>query len=214
MSTIAIFGGTGYAGEHIVEAAVTAGHDVQSFSRKENAEQVAHARYAIGSLTDPDARAKALEGADVVVVAVSPRGDMAGNVRAAVAALAADAQAAGVRLGVVGGAGSLHVAEGGPLLLDTPEFPEAFKAEALEMTGVLDDLRASDEQLDWFFVSPAGTFGAYAPGEYRGEYRVGGDVLLTDAAGQSAISGADFGVAIVDEIESAAHKRARFTVAY
>ena len=63
-------------------------------------------------------------------------------------------------------------------------------------------------------VSPAGGFGSYNPGEFRGEYRVGGDVLLTDAEGNSDISGADFGVAIVDEIEVPAHRRKRFTVAY
>jgi putative NADH-flavin reductase len=39
-------------------------------------------------------------------------------------------------------------------------------------------------------------------------------VLLTDAEGRSEISGADFGVAVVDEIEDPKHRRARFTVAY
>lgn len=214
MSTIAIFGGSGYAGSHIAEAAAVNGHVVRSFSRGEVAEQNAQVTYERGSIDDPAVRARALEGADVVISAISPRGDMAGATRGAIAALAADAAAAGVRLGVVGGAGSLLVAEGGPRVVDTPDFPEAFKAEALEMGEVLEDLRASDPALDWFFVSPAATFGAYAPGEYRGEYRVGGDVLLTDAQGESAIGGADFGVAVVDEIESGAHRRERFTVAY
>ncbi len=63
-------------------------------------------------------------------------------------------------------------------------------------------------------MSPAGSFGPWAAGEYTGEYRVGGDVLLTDAAGESAISGADFGVGVVDEIETPEHRRARFTLAY
>ncbi len=82
------------------------------------------------------------------------------------------------------------------------------------MSRVLDDLRASPDSLDWFLVSPAATFGAHAPGVYRGEYRVGGDVLLTDDDGNSAISGADFGAAVVDEVVEPAHRRARFTVAY
>lgn len=82
------------------------------------------------------------------------------------------------------------------------------------MAGVLEDLRSSSESLDWFFVSPAGGFGSHNPGEFRGEYRIGGDVLLTDADGNSDIGGADFGVAIVDEIEAPAHRRKRFTVAY
>jgi putative NADH-flavin reductase len=72
----------------------------------------------------------------------------------------------------------------------------------------------SDDALDWFFLSPAAVFGAYAPGEAVGTYRVGDDVLLADAEGNSAISGADLADAVVDEIERPAHRRARFTVAY
>ncbi|GAB3216986.1 hypothetical protein GCM10027586_10200 [Kineococcus gypseus] len=120
----------------------------------------------------------------------------------------------GARLGVVGGAGSLLVAEGGPRLVDTEGFPDAFKPEALEAAAVLDDLRASEESLDWFYVSPAAGFGAFAPGERTGTYRTGGDLLLTDASGESFVSGDDFALAVADEVDSAAHRRQRFTVAY
>lgn len=214
MTRVTVIGGSGYAGSHIVEAAAVRGLEVTSMSRGEAAEQVAGVRYATGSITDPADRAAAIEHADVVVVAVSPRGDMAGRTRSAIAELAAEAAAAGVRLGVIGGAGSLLQHEGGPRVMDDPEFADAIKPEASEMGGVLDDLRSAPEALDWFLVSPAATFGAWAAGEYRGEYRIGGDVLLTDADGASEISGADFGVAIVDEIEEPKHHRARFTVAY
>ncbi len=114
-----VIGGTGFAGAHIVEAAAVAGLAVRSVSRRESAMQIAGVDYEIGSITDPAARARALNGADVVIVAVSPRGEMAGQVRPAIAALAAEAAAAGVRLGVIGGAGSLRVAEDGPLLIDS-----------------------------------------------------------------------------------------------
>ncbi|WP_428833562.1 NAD(P)-dependent oxidoreductase, partial [Pseudoclavibacter helvolus] len=113
-----------------------------------------------------------------------------------------------------GGAGSLFGAEGGPRLADTDGFPEPVKPEAAEMAGVLDDLRASAPELDWFYVSPAAAFGSWAPGEATGDYRVGGDILLTDANGDSNISGADFAAAILTEIETPAHRRARFGVAY
>lgn len=208
-----VIGGTGFAGRHIVEAAAVAGLNVRSISRREAAMQIANVDYETGSITDPAARARALDGSDVVIVAISPRGDMAGQVRPAIAALAAEAAEAGVRLGVIGGAGSLYVAEGGPLVIDAG-FPEEIKPEAAEMSGVLDDLRAAPEPLDWFLVSPAAVFGEHAPGVYRGEYRVGGDVLLTDEDGNSEISGADFGAAVVDEVTQPAHRRTRFTVAY
>lgn len=63
-------------------------------------------------------------------------------------------------------------------------------------------------------MSPAGGFGAYAPGERTGTYRVSDDLLLVDEAGNSALSAEDLGVAIVDEVEKPAHHRARFHVAY
>ena len=214
MASLVVFGGSGFAGGHIVEAAAVRGLDVQSISRNESAMQVAGASYATGSILDPADRARVLAGADTAIVAIPPRGDMAGKMRSAIAEIAKDSQAAGVRLGVIGGAGSLHTAEGGPRLFESPEFPSAFLAESVEMGDVLDDLRAWEGPLDWFYVSPAVEFGASAPGEYRGEYRLGGDVVLSDNAGRSAISGADFGVALIDEIEEASHHRTRFTVAY
>src|SRR3546814_3715312 len=55
------------------------------------------------------------------------------------------------------------------------------------MAGVLDVLRASPQALDWFLVSPAIVFGSHAPGEATGHYRVGGDVVLRDDNGVSAI---------------------------
>ena len=64
----------------------------------------------------------------------------------------------GAGVGVVGGAGGSLVSEGGPRLVDT-DFPEEFKAEALEMIGVLDDLRETGSAHDWFFIHPAGGFG-------------------------------------------------------
>lgn len=212
MARISVFGGTGYAGSNIAAEAARRGHQVTSFSRNLPEQPIDGVRYSQGSLLDPADRAAALE-ADVVVVTVAPRGDMEGQVRKGIQALATEAEQAGVRVGVIGGAGSLHVAEGGPLLFETEGFPAEYKPESLEMADALDDLRGT-ERLDWFYVSPPAAFGGFAPGEPRGAYRVGGDVLLSDDEGNSFIGGADFGRALVDEIERPAHRRARFTVAY
>lgn len=214
MTKIAVFGGSGYAGGHIVEAAAVAGHDVVSLTRRESAEQIGGVHYLTGTIEDAADRARALSGAEVAIVAVSARADMLGRVRPAIAELAKEAADSGTRLGVIGGAGSLLEREGGDLLLNSPGFSPDAKPEAVEMRGVLEDLLASDEKLDWFYVSPAGKFGPWAAGEYTGDYRVGGHILLTDEAGQSTISGADFGIAVVDEIETSTHHRAQFTVAY
>lgn len=214
MTRVSIVGGSGYAGSHVAEAATVRGLEVKSFTRREAAEQIAGVKYATGSIADAADRARMLEGTDAVVVAISPRGDMAGRVRPLLAEFASEAAAEGVRLGVIGGAGSLLQYEGGPRLVDSSDFAEEYKAEAEEMAGVLEDLRATPESFDWFFVSPAADFGPWIAGEFRGEYRVGGDVVLKDAEGKSEIGGADFGLAITDELETPRHHRARFTVAY
>ncbi len=213
MARITVIGGTGYAGSGVVKAAAARGHEVTSYSRHVPAQQVDGVTYQTGSVLEASVARAAVEGADVVVVALSPRADMAGHVAGAVAQVAAIAQETGVRLGVIGGAGSLQMAPGGPRILDG-DVPPEYKPEMLEMAEVLGNLKASDESLDWFYFSPAAGFGAFAPGETTGKYRLGGDVLVTDAEGHSKLSNGDLGLAILDEIEQPAHRRARFTAAY
>lgn len=216
MARITVLGGTGYAGSNLVAVAAQRGHEVVSYSRGLPEALISGVDYRTGDVTDPATLAAAVDGADVVVSALSPRGALEGEgvLRGVEGRLADAAASAGVRLGVIGGAGSLLVAPGGPKLVDTPAFPDEVKPEAREMGAVLEDLRASDSALDWFYVSPAGGFGAWAAGEATGVYRLGDDILLVDDAGESNISGADLAAAIVDEIEKPAHRRARFTVAY
>lgn len=212
MSNIAVIGGTGYAGRHIVAEAAGRGHTVLSVARKVAGERVPGVTYVEGTLLDVPSLLAELQGVDAVVVAVAPRGDMEGLVRPNIEALASTLPES-VRLGVVGGAGGSLVAPGGPRLVDSG-FPEEFKAEALEMIGVLDDLQAEQSDRDWFFIHPAGGFGAFNPGERHGTYRDGGDVLVVDENGDSFISGEDFAIAVVDEIENPKHSRGRFTVGY
>lgn len=216
MTRIHILGGTGYAGAHIARTAAERGHDVVSFSRNMPEEATAGVAYRTGDVLDEAFLASAFDGADVVVSALSPRGELGGdgNLRALLREAAGLAAERGVRFGVVGGAGSLFTEPGGPRYVDTPEFLEIARPESLELAGALDDLDAAEERLDWFLVSPAAEFGAHAPGEATGHYRVGGDVLLYDDHGVSAISGADLALSVVDEIERPAHHRRRFTVAY
>ncbi|MFJ4161234.1 NAD(P)-dependent oxidoreductase [Microbacterium testaceum] len=213
MPRIAVIGGTGYAGSHIVTEAVRRGHTVVSVARSVPAERIEGATYVEGTVLDVPGLVAELEGVDVVVSAVAPRGDMEGKLRPAIAELVA-ALPDGVRIGVVGGAGGSLVAEGGPRLVDTAEFTEEFKPEALEAYGILEDLQADDTGRDWFYIHPAGGFGAWAPGERTGSYRDGGDVLVVDDEGNSFIGGADFAIAVLDEIEKPKHTRERFTVGY
>ena len=65
--------------------------------------------------------------------------------------------------------------------------------------------------VNWTYVSPPALIG---PGCRIGKYRIGGDQLLTDAAGTSTISWIDFAAALIDELETNAHPKSRITVAY
>ncbi len=125
--------------------------------------------------------------------------------------LTAAAKCGGVmRVLVVGGAGSLLTGAGGPALVDAPQFPAAVKAEALAGRAFLEVLRG-ERVLAWTFLSPSADF---FPGTRTGHFRLGGDELLVDGEGHSRISMEDFAVALVDEIETPAHVRQRFTVGY
>lgn len=113
------------------------------------------------------------------------------------------------RFMVVGGAGGLEVAPGRKLL-DTPDFPAAFRAEATAADAFLGTLRGEPE-LEWGVLSPSANFAA---GVRTGRFRSGRDQLLTDPQGQSSISMEDFAIALVDELEHPEHVHQRFTVGY
>ncbi len=213
MARIVVIGGTGYVGRHIVQEAVSRGHEVVSVSRSVPSDPVEGAVNVQASVRDLDSLGDVLDGADAVVSALSPRGDMENAVLDVLASLIAKLSGTTTRLGVVGGAGGSLSAPGGPRLIDL-DFPEEYKHEAQVGVDSLALLRASGPGLDWFLVHPAEVFGPWAAGERTGTYRDGGDVVVRDAEGNSFISGADFAIAVVDEIETGAHRRDRFTVGY
>ncbi|WP_416374581.1 NAD(P)H-binding protein [Kocuria rosea] len=80
MARLAVLGGTGYTGGHIVAKAVRAGHHVTSYSRTAPSEPVDEVTYRTGSLTDAAIREHAVAGADVVIGALAPRGELEGSV--------------------------------------------------------------------------------------------------------------------------------------
>ena len=213
MSRIVVIGGTGYAGSHIVAEAARRGHTALSVARTAASDRQEGVTYIEGSLLDVPGLVAEIQGAEVVILSVPARGEMAGLVRPAVAELVATLQP-GTRIGVIGGAGGSLSAPGGPRVIDLPSFTEEYKPEAFEAIGILEDLQAGDPPVDWFFVHPAGGFGMWNPGERTGSYRDGGDVIVTDADGESFISGADLAVAVLDEIEAPKYTRERFTVGY
>ncbi|MET9413887.1 NAD(P)H-binding protein [Streptomyces klenkii] len=199
---IIVLGATGMAGSRIADEAVARGHAVTAVARHHDAQ--APARDGLNRVT-ADAAAPDLpfDGADAVVSALPAR--------AALPLLPAlVARAAGRRLLFVGGAGSLRLPNG-ERVIDQPGFREEWKPEASAHVDLLDALRALPDDVDWTFLSPSALF---LPGERTGAFRLGGDDLLAEADGTSRISAEDYAVALLDEIETPAHRRQRFTVGY
>ncbi|QDW16791.1 MULTISPECIES: NAD(P)-dependent oxidoreductase [unclassified Micrococcus] len=211
MTAITVVGGTGYAGAAIVAEAARRGHTVTAISRTAPGTQAESVRYVTGDLTRsvPD-----IAGAEVVVAALSPRGDNAGKLRDAYRSLAQAAATNGARFVGIGGFSSLRPAQGAPRFVEGDDLPPEFAAEAREMNDILTDLATGSVDVDWLFVSPAAEFGSHAPGEALGRYRVSGEVALFDQDGKSAISGADFARAVLDEIETPTRHRAQIHFAY
>ncbi|THG31858.1 NAD(P)-dependent oxidoreductase [Naasia lichenicola] len=214
MTQIVLLGGTGYTGANIAAEAVSRGHSVISWSRTLPESPIDGVSYETGSLLDPAVLRRAISGADVVIGTLSPRGELAGKQRMLYGSIAEQLAGTGTRWGVVGGFSSLRPAEGAARFADSGEVPAEYLQEAQELSGVADDLGSSPDDLDWFFLSPAAVYGSYVPGEKLGRYRVGGEVAIFDEKGESVISGADYATAVIDEIETPAHHRAQFGVAY
>jgi len=205
MSQIAIIGATGRAGSQLLEEALRRGHQVTAIARHASAKLAGRpgVRAVDLDVLDGAALAAALKGHDAVFSA-------AHFATVPAAAVVGPTQAAGVpRLLVVGGAGSLFAAPG-LKVIDTPDFPAAYRPEAAAGGAFLDALRA-EPALDWSFLSPSAEF---VDGERTTHFRLGGDDLLVSAEGRSWISFADFAIALLDEFEQPRHSRRRFTVGY
>jgi putative NADH-flavin reductase len=200
---IAVYGATGMIGSRVVTEALARDHEVTGITRT-GGEQPADVRAIQGDAGDVDLAKRIASEVDVVVSAIGPS-RTGGDRREYLGHLSNLAETAGdARLIVVGGAGSLLV--DGKRLVDNPNFPDAYKTEALIAAEALEYVRGLGDGVDWTFFSPAPVI---APGERTGTYKVGAD----SPAGDS-ISAEDFAVALLDEIEKPAHRRKRFTVAH
>lgn len=204
MSKIAIIGATGRAGSQLLEEALRRGHQVVAIAR-DPSKLDGREGVTTKALDAKDSAAlqAAVTGTDAVLSAahfatIEPQAIIEPVKRAGVA-----------RLLVVGGAGSLLLPSG-QRVIDSPDFPEAYKAEASAGVRFLDALRQTSG-LDWTFLSPSAEF---VEGARSGHYRLGQDQLLIGADGRSRITFADYAIAMIDELETPAHSRARFTVGY
>lgn len=203
MAKIALIGASGNAGSRILKELSDRGHQVTAIAR--NPEKIASLPNVVakkGDVFDQAGLSELLKGHDAVISSVHFTASDPATLIEAV-------RASGVqRYLVVGGAGSLEIAPG-QRVVDLPDFPAAYKAEATKGAEFLDILK-QEKQLDWTFLSPSAEF---VPGERTGKFRLGKDSLLSNDEG-SRISFEDYAIALVEEIEKPQHSRQRFTIGY
>ncbi|WP_106538512.1 NAD(P)H-binding protein [Haloactinopolyspora alba] len=209
-----VFGATGQVGRRVVAEALTRGHDVTAVARTSarTAELPRGARPRTGDASDAATVAQLGAGQDVVIGATRPPAGRERDLVSTAKALVGGLAGTGTRLLLVGGAATLTVpGDGGTTVLDDPAFlPVDYRDIALACAEQLEVCRG-ETTVDWAYLSPPAML---APGARTGTYRVGGDELLVDDAGRSAISMEDLAVALLDEAERPRQHRQRFTVAY
>ncbi|HEX7646362.1 MAG TPA: NAD(P)-dependent oxidoreductase [Noviherbaspirillum sp.] len=210
---IALIGASGFIGSGLLKEALARDHRVTALVSRPEKIAAAPGLKAVGiDVRDTAALAEQLRGHDAVISAFSghAQSDVYGYYLEGFRSILAATKQAGVaRLLMVGGAGSLEVAPG-LQVLDTPDFPEQYKATAEGARQALQLLK-QEKELDWTMLSPSAII---APGQRTGKFRLGTDQLLIDQNGQSHISVEDYAAAMIDELERPAHSRQRFTAGY
>lgn len=181
---ITILGATGMVGSRLVAEARTRGHHVTAISRN-STDGVAV------DVTDTEQLARALPGADAVILAVRPSPGLTTGILDVTALI-------DVPLLIIGGAGPLRVPDADTLVIDDPRYVgEAWRHIARASVTQLEECRTHPNTW-WVYLSPPA---GLEPGDRTGRYRRGTDTLLVNPDGTSRISAEDLAVAAVDEVE-------------
>lgn len=207
---IAIYGATGKSGSRILTELLNRGHQVTAIVRDPSRLAVQPGLTVVqGDVDSASGIALKIKGADAVVSAYGPPPNDTDQLLPVTENLIEAVKDAGVpRLLIVGGAGSLEVAPG-VTVISSGHIPAEWLPIAVSHAKVLEMVKKSS--INWTYFSPAGFF---VPGERTGKFRLGTDQLIANEQGDSRISLEDYAIALVDELETPKHERARFTIGY
>jgi len=207
---VVLYGPTGKAGSRILTELISRSHTVTAVARTPSKVPAQPGVTVVeGDVSNVDAIAANLPGANAVVSAYGPPADDTGQVIGATDnIIKAIAKHGGPRLIIVGGAGSLFVAPG-VTLRDSGHIPPDWLPIVDAHIAVLDNIKKST--IDWTYFSPAAFF---EPGTRTGKFRLGKDDLIADEKHESRISMEDYAIAVVDELEQPNHRGERFTIGY
>lgn len=196
MMKIAVIGANGKAGKLIANEAVKRGFDVTAIVRSENQSQAQHVlQKDLFALTRED-----LQGFDAVVDAFGVWNEEQFPFHITSLRHLADlVEWQNGNLFIVWWAGSLIVdKEKGVRLVDSPDFPAEFKVLADVEAEAFLELRER-ANVNWIYVCPPADFRPEI--ENRGAYSLWNGEFALNSRGESAISYADYALAMVDLIE-------------
>lgn len=190
-----VFGAKGRVGRAVVTEARARGYDVTE------------AGHADADVTSPEDVARLAAGHDAAVVSVYDAQVAPDEFfPAAARAVAAGLTEAGVGRLVSVGLASVLADASGTLLMDTPDYPQEWRAFYLGHQAGTDTLRAvAPAGLDWVVLSPAGDFDhepAGEPGDSGDSSEKGGYAAPVPADAVSRITHASFARAVVDQAGS------------
>lgn len=219
---IALIGASGFVGSAILRELLERGFQVLALVRNPDKIAIKDPNLAVKKVDvgNMEALAADLKGYETVSSAYNP-GWANPNIYADTLEnypkILEAAKKAGVkRLLVVGGGGTLFI-KPGLRLMDSGTLPREWLPAVRSLGEFYLNTLARENGIDWVFFSPAANLlgqDPNNPGKRTGKYRLGKNDLITDAKGDSSISVQDYAKAMVDEAETPAHHKERFTIGY
>lgn len=216
MKKTALIGASGFVGSAILNELLSRGYNVEALVRNPGKITIENPNLTVKKVdvADEKALAEDLKGYDAVISAYNPgwtNPNIYNDTLQNYPRIVEGAKEAGVkRLLIVGGAGTLFCAPG-LRVVDSGVIPAEIMDGVKSLGKFYLDILTKENDIDWVFFSPAG---AFVEGKRTGKYRLGKDNLIVDDKGNSAISVADYAKAMVDELETPAHHKERFTIGY
>ena len=217
MKKIAVIGATGFVGTQVVKELENRGYFVNALARNiSKISETENVKAIEADVYNTSELAHVLKGNDAVISTFNPgwtNPNIFEDFLKGAKSIEKAVEESGVkRFIVVGGAGSLYIAEN-IQLIDTPEFPAEIKPGAEAARQYLEIIKKNTE-LDWTFFSPAIEMHQGTAGVRKGTYRTALENPVFDENGRSILSVEDVAVALVDELENNQFVKQRFTAAY